>query len=173
MLMPKAALRAAAMPAPTRNPRARGVSNGGRRADLENVYFRSAWEANYARYLNLLKRQNGIVRWEYEAHTFVFEKISRGNRTYTPDFKVTYPDGHIEWHEVKGWMDQPSKTRLARMARYFPTEKVVVIGAGWFKAAAKGVAHVIPGWERPRSGARAPRATTTRVRARTKRAGGA
>jgi hypothetical protein len=121
-------------------------TRGGRRADLDGRYFRSAWEANYARFLNFLKARGEISGWEYECKTFVFEAIKRGTRAYTPDFKVTTGDRH-EWHEVKGWMDQPSRTRLKRMAKYFPAEKVVVIDAGWFRQANKTLAGAIAGWE--------------------------
>lgn len=122
-------------------------SAGGRRADLGERYFRSSWEANYARYLNWMVRNGKILRWEYEPKTFVFEAIRRGTRAYTPDFLVVFPDSREEWHEVKGWMDQQSKTRLGRMAKYFPEEVVVVIGEAWFRAARRSVAPLIPNWE--------------------------
>lgn len=125
-----------------------GRSSGGRRADLGGLYVRSTWEANYARFLNLLVAQRKILRWEYEPHTFWFESIKRGTRSYQPDFKVYLLDGTHEWHEVKGWMDPKSKTKLARMARYYPDEKVVVIAQGWFRQARRGgLAACIPGWE--------------------------
>lgn len=120
---------------------------GGTRPDLGGVYFRSRMEANYARYLNLLVRAGKIASWEYEPHEFVFEKITRGTRTYKPDFKVVKLDGSHEWHEVKGWMDPKSKTKLDRMARYFPAERVIVIGKEWARSAKRTVAHLIPGWE--------------------------
>lgn len=121
---------------------------GGRRADLGDIYFRSSWEANYARFLNWLIRNKEIVKWEYEVHTFVFESIKRGTRAYTPDFKVTYPSGKHEWHEVKGWMDPKSITRLKRMEKYFPSEKMVVIDEKWFRAVKRqGIEALIPGWE--------------------------
>jgi hypothetical protein len=120
----------------------------GRREDLGGLYVRSSWEANYARYLNLLLQRTEIVSWRYEAHTFWFEEIKRGTRSYTPDFEVTYPDGRREWHEVKGWMDPKSATRLARMAKYFPDQVVRVIGQDWFRGAVRGgLAATIPGWE--------------------------
>src|SRR3972149_9721027 len=37
----------------------------GRRADL-GMFFRSAWEANVARYLNFLKTHGSVKGWEYE-----------------------------------------------------------------------------------------------------------
>ncbi len=126
-----------------------GFSRGtvGRRADLDGLFVRSRWEANYARYLNLLIDQRKILLWLYEPMTFVFDQITRGTRAYTPDFRVTFPDGRIEWHEVKGWMDTKSRTRLDRMARYFPNERVIVLDEAWFKSASKTIAPLIPNWE--------------------------
>jgi len=120
----------------------------GKRADLGGQFFRSRSEANYARYLNLLKTQGRILGWEYEPHTFQFEAIKRGTRDYTPDFKVYLTNGTHEWHEVKGWMDAKSKTRLNRMEKYFPDEKVVVIGPKWFSQARRnGLAASLQHWE--------------------------
>lgn len=111
------------------------------------MYFRSSWEANYARYLKWLVEMKKIAGWEYESRTFIFEGISRGTMSYTPDFKVIQSDGSHEWHEVKGWMDAKSATRLRRMEKYFPEEKVRVIDHAWFKDAARTVAGLIPNWE--------------------------
>ena len=121
---------------------------GGRRADLDNRYFRSSWEANYARLLNFLVKQGEILSWEFETKTFVFEAIKRGTRAYTPDFKVMLPDGSYEWHEVKGWLDQKSRTRLKRMAKYFPEEKIVLRDAAYFKKLNKSaIPGLLPNWE--------------------------
>ncbi len=129
-----------------RNPFSRGA--GGRRTDLSDVYFRSSWEANYARYLDFLLSRGQIASWDYECKTFIFERITRGTRSYLPDFKVRYVDGHHEWHEVKGWMDAKSRVKLERMAYYFPKETVVVRGSAWFRQASKSIAPMIPLWEK-------------------------
>ena len=120
---------------------------GGKRNDLGGIYFRSAWEANYARYLNWLVEKKEIHSWEYEPKTFVFEAIKRGARSYLPDFKVINHDGSHVWHEVKGWMGQPSKTRLKRMGKYYPEEKLIVIDSKWFASANKTLGRMIPYWE--------------------------
>lgn len=122
-------------------------ARGGRRADLGDVYFRSAWEANYARYLNFLVQRGEVLRWDYEPKTLTFDHIKRGTRAYIPDFRVEKPDGSHEWHEVKGWMDAKSKTRLARMARCYPDELVIVVDGNWFRTANKTLARLIPYWE--------------------------
>lgn len=92
-----------------------------------SFFFRSLWEANYALYLDFLVKQKQIKSWEYEVDTFWFDKIKRGVRSYKPDFKVYLTDDKFEYHEVKGWMDSKSKTKLNRMRIYYPKVVVKVI----------------------------------------------
>lgn len=115
---------------------------GGRR-----IYFRSRWEANYARYLEWLKQHGEIVDWNHEPETFWFDKIKRGVRSYLPDFRVFENDGSSNLHEVKGWMDSRSKTTLARMGRYHPQETIIVIRERDYNAIARKVSPLIPDWE--------------------------
>lgn len=120
----------------------------GKRPDLGNVFFRSAWEANYARYLNfLIKNEGSVSRWEYEPDTFWFEKIKRGCRSYKPDFKVFLKNGEVEYHEVKGWMYDRSKTALRRMNKYHPTIRIVLIDQSRYKPIARQMCKIIKGWE--------------------------
>ena len=121
-------------------------AKGGKRKDL-GQFFRSAWEANYARYLNFLVASGEVIRWEYECKTFKFEKISRGVMSYTPDFRVEFPDGRVEWHEVKGWLTQRGKTALNRMRKYYPEEVLLVIDRERYRAIARSVRVLIPNWE--------------------------
>ena len=58
---------------------------------------------------------------------FLFEKIITGTRTYIPDFKIYHFDDSFEYHEVKGWLDSKSKTKLKRMKKYFPQIKMILI----------------------------------------------
>lgn len=109
-------------------------------------YFRSRWEANYARYLQWLKERGDIIDWEYEPKTFWFEGIKRGVRSYLPDFRVHELNGSKPFHEVKGWMDARSKTTLKRMAKYHPQETVILIRAKEYKALSRFGA-LIGGWE--------------------------
>ena len=127
--------------------RRRNRGKGGKRADLGGLYVRSAWEANYARYLTWLVAQGVIKTWEYEPDTFWFLRIKRGTRSYTPDFKIHNNDGTVEYHEVKGWMSPKSKTQLKRMARYHPDVKVVIVDADAYRAIARTAKKLIPHWE--------------------------
>lgn len=127
------------------NPYSR--TNSGKREDLGGQFFRSSWEANYARYLNWLQENGEVEEWQYEPDRFDFP-IERGTRSYTPDFKVWLPDeGGPIYREVKGWMDDKSKTRLRRMEKYHPDVTVEVVGEEAYKEIRTKVAGMIPNWE--------------------------
>jgi hypothetical protein len=133
---------------PGRFPQTKGRrGRGGRREDLGGKYFRSSWEANWARYLDWLKEKKQIRGWEFESETFEFVGIKRGTRFYTPDFKVENMDGSIERHEIKGYMDQRSATKLKRMEKYHPDVKITVIGQKEYSAVASTMKALIPAWE--------------------------
>lgn len=132
-----------------RRERVYSRSASGRREDLGGLYVRSAWEANWARYLNWLQARRQIKEWKYEAVTFEFTEIKRGSRFYTPDFTVTNTDGSIEHHEVKGWMDQKSATKLKRMALYYPNDKIVLIDKQPYREVEAKCGALISHWEFP------------------------
>jgi hypothetical protein len=110
-------------------------------------FYRSRWEANYARYLEFLKQQGKIKDWKHEPKTFWFEGIKRGCVSYLPDFLVIENDGSEAYHEVKGWMDDRSKTKIRRMAKYFPSVNLIVIDSKEYKALQKTAAAIVPGWD--------------------------
>lgn len=125
----------------------RKLGTGGRREDLDGRYFRSMWEANWARYLNWLQHIGEIQRWAYEPRTFYFHGIKRGSRSYTPDFQVVNRDSSIEYHEVKGWMDPQSATKLKRMRKYYPQVTVILVDQAAYAAVARQLRRFIPRWE--------------------------
>lgn len=110
-------------------------------------YYRSRWEANYARYLQWLKDRGEIRDWAHEPETFWFDGIRRGTMSYKPDFRVWEVSGASRLHEVKGWMDTRSRTTLARMAKYHPSETIVLIDGAQYRAIRRAVMALIEGWE--------------------------
>jgi|SRR6185295_2360069 len=114
----------------------------------KKCFFRSCWEANYARYLEFLKQHKKILDWEHEPKTFWFDGIKRGCVSYKPDFQVFDLDGTWVWHEVKGYYDAKSITKHKRFAKYFPDEKLIVIDKKWFSRNNKQLSGLIPGWEK-------------------------
>ena len=113
----------------------------------QRIFFRSRWEANYARYLEWQRLRGDIAKWEHEPKTFWFEGVKRGCVSYLPDFRVTFPNGRVEYHEVKGWMDARSVTKIKRMAKYHPTVQLLVIDAKSYRKLARLFCSTIPGWE--------------------------
>ena len=96
----------------------------------QRIYFRSKAELRHAQRLEWQRTAGVVASWEHEPRRFDFP-IKRGNNSYLPDFRVVYPDGRVEWHEVKGWLDPASKVKLRRMAKFYPDEVLRVIGARW------------------------------------------
>lgn len=120
---------------------------GWREIGGKRKFYRSRWEANYARYLEWLKQNGQIKEWAHEPEVFWFEAIRRGVRSYKPDFRVWEMDGSSALHEVKGWMDSRSRTCLSRMAKYHPGEKIVLIDGPQYRAIRLKVMRMIAGWE--------------------------
>lgn len=121
-------------------------AKGGKRTDL-GFYVRSSWEANYARFLIWVAASGHIKGWEYEPETFEFP-VKRGSKFYTPDFRVTRPDGTQYFVEVKGYMSPQSATKLKRMKKYFPDVEIELVDGPAYRQLAKAVSGMISGWER-------------------------
>lgn len=100
--------------------------------DSKPIYFRSSWEYYYSLFLEKLKKEGKIIKWEHEPQAFWFENIKRGVRSYLPDYRVTHLDGKIEYVECKGYMDDKSRTKLRRMAKYYPEIKMRLVDKEWF-----------------------------------------
>lgn len=113
----------------------------GKREDLGNRFFRSAWEANFARILNHVG-----IEWEYEPKTFDFKDITRGTVNYTPDF---YLPEFGKWIEIKGWMDKKSKLKIDRFRKRYPDEaaNLIIITSAEYKFLDKIFRSRIEGWE--------------------------
>lgn len=120
---------------------------GWRTINGRRIYFRSKWEANYARYLEWLRAKGEIEAWDHEPETFWFLKIKRGTRSYLPDFRVVERGGRKVYHEVKGWMDAKSRIKLERMAKYHPAIVIILVDKKSYLAIAKAVSRLVPEWE--------------------------
>jgi hypothetical protein len=120
-------------------------SKYGKRADLENRFFRSSWEANYARYLNWMLGRGEIHSWAYEAKTFYFK--NDGIRSYLPDFEIIDQAGsQPRYVEIKGWMDCKSVKKLELMGTHYPEIRLEIIGEKEYRQLEN--MSGIPGWER-------------------------
>lgn len=111
----------------------------------KKVFCRSSWEANICAYFQFLKDNGEIKDWDLEVKTFWFENIKRGVRSYKPDFFITNNDGSQYFEEVKGWMDAKSKTKIKRMAKYYPEVDLRILEQKRYKEISK-MKSLIPNW---------------------------
>lgn len=120
-----------------------GYSRGrnGYRKDLGKYFFKSAWEANYARYLNYLN-----IKWEYEPKRFIFHNVEYMPISYAPDF---YLPEYDQWVEIKGWKDEKSKKRLNRFKEHYPEEykKLILIQEKEYAEIDEKYKDIIKNWE--------------------------
>lgn len=118
----------------------RGVFGGrqGTRKDLSDQYFRSTWEANYARILTLLN-----IDYDFEIESFYIE-LSNKTSTYTPDFYLPSKNKYIE---IKGvWIDDV-KEKFDASKEQYPDIKIEVIDGKKYKRLEKMFKHRIEHWE--------------------------
>lgn len=66
---------------------------------------------------------------------------------YTPDFLIMNTDNTVEYHEVKGYMDPASATKLRRMSTYYKDVKLTLIDRKAYRAVEHMMSRLIPYWE--------------------------
>lgn len=111
----------------------------GKRKDLDNVYFRSTWEANFARVLRLMK-----VEYQFEPNIFWLKRSDGADISYTPDFYLSKTNEYIE---VKGyWMDD-AKMKFDLFRNQYPDIKIKVVDSPKYKMYEKRFKHQIEEWE--------------------------
>jgi len=117
---------------PCYNSRGRGKC--GIRKDL-NQFFRSTWEANFARILNHLK-----IKWEYEMHRIFLETCS-----YLPDFYL--PELNL-FIEVKGTRFGNRDEKLELLYKELPSFPIKIIDGVVYELLKKRYSKIIVGWEK-------------------------
>jgi hypothetical protein len=84
-------------------------------------------EKSYAEYLEQRKLIGEVALVRFEQH-----KLKLADRTfYTPDFGVVFPDGLMEFHEVKGFWEEDARLKIKVAAEQFP--EYLFIGVKWDK----------------------------------------
>lgn len=73
-------------------------------------------ESRYAQYLQALKFGGEIRDWRFES-----VKLQLADScTYRPDFLIVGNDGHVEYHECKGFFRDDAKVKIKVAAAMFP-----------------------------------------------------
>jgi len=91
--------------------------------------FKSKFERDWAKYLQLLKEQGFINDWSYEPTKFIFEDETFGPISYTPDFGIQEDGRPVYFQECKGHFDSPTNTKFRRMAKpkHYPDIEIDLI----------------------------------------------
>ena len=110
----------------------------GRRQDLNNLFFRSRWEANFARILNYWK-----IPWEYEPVRF-----DLGDCTYLPDFKVHDPEAGDYFVEIKGMFEELDKKKFKLFSEKYPEVRLQIIEGNQYRDLQKEFSNKIENWEK-------------------------
>ena len=134
---------------------------GGRRTRSLGHSCRSAMEANWVRYLRYLgyqpwthKEQDppaGAKWYRYERRRWEFPDLRGATSFYVADVEVwpglIDPTRPYEVHEIKGYLDRASKTKVNRMAKYFSAVPLELITTDRFKQLTAGAPALVPNWE--------------------------
>ncbi len=113
-----------------------GHGKCGKRKDLNNQYFRSTWEANFARILNYWK-----IPWVFEPTMF-----DLGDCAYRPDFKIFDSVGEY-FVEVIGYFDGVHKKKLKLFQEKYPNEKIQIVKKETYKDLQNEFKNKIENWE--------------------------
>lgn len=109
----------------------------GKREDLDNQYFRSTWEANYARILKYLN-----VEYQFEPEIIWLKKLDGSEISYRPDFKVG--DLYIE---IKGYWHEDAIEKMKMLKEQYPDIKLVIIELDKYNQLKKTYKSKVKVWE--------------------------
>lgn len=113
-------------------------SKFGYRPDLNNTFFRSTWEANFARICNYYN-----TKWEFENNKYrcYFEKESM---TYLPDFYLPEYDIYVE---ISGFVSNNKKLKLQLFNKYYPEKTLIHIFGDNYLKFFKEYKNYLENWE--------------------------
>ena len=92
---------------------------------IDGHYFPSTAEANRYCELKMLIMAGEVREIELQPSFEISKKMR-----YTPDFKVVYADGRVEYEEVKGFWSEAAKIRVKLFREKYPelVLKIIING---------------------------------------------
>lgn len=118
-----------------------GVFRGraGKRKDLDDMYFRSSWEANYARVLKCSQ-----IDYYFEQKSFLIDLPNGGKSRYTPDF---YLPQHDKFIEVKGYWMPNARIKYILFKKQYPNIKIEILDGEKYNQLKEEYKELIKEWE--------------------------
>lgn len=92
--------------APSTNPRGKTRARGRRKQKQQGVM--NDLERSYAEHLKLRQAAGEVLDFRYEEFKLTLAK----GCTIKVDFAVLMADGHVEFHECKGYMEEDARVKL-------------------------------------------------------------
>jgi len=88
----------------------------------QECHFRSAFEYQWALYLQFLRDKKQIMWWAYEPKVFDFTQFgyTTGPYKYRPDFLICENDKTKVYQECKGYHDGATNRKFQRTAKHYP-----------------------------------------------------
>lgn len=125
-------------PSPHKPAKGNSFGKGGYRPDLK-AYFRSRWEANYARYLKYLN-----CSFVYEPDKFLIELPDGSRHYYHPDFLVD----NAYYVEIKGWERADRRqSEVIKAAQFQLPLPLYIIRTSQYRFLERTIAKKIKHWE--------------------------
>lgn len=94
-------------------------------------YFKSKLEVTFAKMLRFQVVKGYMQKWEYEPEKWDFneraKKPFRNYSTFTPDFKLTFPNGTVDFWEITGMLYPGKISKLKRAHKLFPEKTLLVV----------------------------------------------
>ena len=87
-------------------------------------HFLALLEYRWAQYLEFLRLGGVIEGWGYENEDCKFEFT---DSTYTVDFVTYHSDGHKEFYETKGNLQQPTIRKFRTVQKYYPDTIIYLV----------------------------------------------
>ena len=103
-----------------------------KKTTVDGIIFDSRMESRYYTHLKYQKEIGAITNFVLQpCFTLVPAYVKDGRKvqaiTYSPDYEITYPDGRVEYIDVKGRSTEVFKIKRKLFDYYYPDLKLLLV----------------------------------------------
>ena len=99
---------------------------GNKWSSYKNELYQSKAERNYAMFLDSEKRKGRIKEWIRQVNVHLVVNNKKICEAIC-DFLITFPDGHQEFHEVKGFKTDVFRFKEKLFRALYPNKQLKII----------------------------------------------